>query len=108
MGEKRKDKEKWSPNFHSFIKVALTKNPKKRPSADKLLEHPFLLGDFNKKYGKDLLDLYLNGPMLARQEDDDDEPVSVLFFVFGIRYPKVVRKNDLKLSLYETVLNFKN
>ena len=72
-----KDKEKWTSNFHSFIKVALTKNPKKRPSADKLLEHPFLLGDFNKKLGKDLLDLYLNGPMLARQEDDDDEPVNL-------------------------------
>ena len=33
-----KDKDKWSQNFHSFIKVSLTKNPKKRPSADKLLE----------------------------------------------------------------------
>lgn len=32
-----KDKDKWSPTFHSFIKVALTKSPKKRPSADKLL-----------------------------------------------------------------------
>ncbi|VDI61397.1 mitogen-activated protein kinase kinase kinase kinase 3 [Mytilus galloprovincialis] len=33
-----KDKTKWSPVFHHFIKVALTKNPKKRPTADKLLE----------------------------------------------------------------------
>lgn len=42
-----KDKEKWSNNFHSFIKIALTKNPKKRPSAEKLLEvlasHNFLI-----------------------------------------------------------------
>jgi len=27
-----------SHTFHNFIKVALTKNPKKRPPADKLLE----------------------------------------------------------------------
>jgi len=33
-----KDKDKWTSCFHSFIKIALTKNPKKRPSADKLLE----------------------------------------------------------------------
>ncbi len=33
-----KDKDKWTPSFHSFIKIALTKNPKKRPSAEKLLE----------------------------------------------------------------------
>lgn len=26
-----------SPTFHNFIKVSLTKNPKKRPTADKLL-----------------------------------------------------------------------
>ena len=33
-----KDKDKWSSTFHSFIKLALTKSPKKRPSADKLLQ----------------------------------------------------------------------
>lgn len=26
-----------SPTFHNFVKVSLTKNPKKRPTADKLL-----------------------------------------------------------------------
>ncbi len=25
-------------NFHNFVKMALTKNPKKRPPADKLLQ----------------------------------------------------------------------
>lgn len=33
-----KDRDKWSPIFHNFVKIALTKNPKKRPTADKLLE----------------------------------------------------------------------
>jgi hypothetical protein len=27
-----------SPTFHNFVKVALTKNPKKRPTAEKLLQ----------------------------------------------------------------------
>jgi serine/threonine protein kinase len=31
-----------SPVFHNFIKVALTKNPKKRPTADKLIEVRYL------------------------------------------------------------------
>ena len=33
-----KDKAKWSTDFHNFVKVALTKNPKKRPTAEKLLK----------------------------------------------------------------------
>eukprot|EP00079_Xenopus_tropicalis_P035524 XP_017949295.1 PREDICTED: mitogen-activated protein kinase kinase kinase kinase 3 isoform X5 [Xenopus tropicalis] len=35
---KLKDKMKWSNSFHHFIKMALTKNPKKRPTAEKLLQ----------------------------------------------------------------------
>lgn len=33
-----KDKMKWTITFQNFVKYALTKNPKKRPSAEKLLE----------------------------------------------------------------------
>uniref|UniRef100_A0AAY5EGZ3 non-specific serine/threonine protein kinase n=1 Tax=Electrophorus electricus TaxID=8005 RepID=A0AAY5EGZ3_ELEEL len=39
---KLKDKIKWSTAFHNFVKVALTKNPKKRPTAEKLLTHVFV------------------------------------------------------------------
>jgi serine/threonine protein kinase len=79
-----KDKDKWSSNFHSFIKIALTKNPKKRPSADKLLEHQFFTGDYTKKYGKELLDLYLNGPTTVHSnfQEDEDEPVNLSFLLF--------------------------
>uniref|UniRef100_A0A6Q2X978 non-specific serine/threonine protein kinase n=1 Tax=Esox lucius TaxID=8010 RepID=A0A6Q2X978_ESOLU len=34
---KLKDKTKWSTAFQNFVKVTLTKNPKKRPTAEKLL-----------------------------------------------------------------------
>uniref|UniRef100_A0A8C9TWA5 Non-specific serine/threonine protein kinase n=1 Tax=Scleropages formosus TaxID=113540 RepID=A0A8C9TWA5_SCLFO len=34
---KLKDKSKWSPLFHNFIKTMLIRNPKKRPSSSKML-----------------------------------------------------------------------
>uniref|UniRef100_A0A6Q2Z049 Mitogen-activated protein kinase kinase kinase kinase n=1 Tax=Esox lucius TaxID=8010 RepID=A0A6Q2Z049_ESOLU len=39
---KLKEKTKWSADFHNFVKICLTKNPRKRPTAEKLLEllHP--------------------------------------------------------------------
>uniref|UniRef100_A0A8C0XFY6 Mitogen-activated protein kinase kinase kinase kinase n=1 Tax=Castor canadensis TaxID=51338 RepID=A0A8C0XFY6_CASCN len=35
---KLRDKMRWTQNFHHFLKLALTKNPKKRPTAEKLLQ----------------------------------------------------------------------
>ncbi|VDM57982.1 unnamed protein product [Angiostrongylus costaricensis] len=32
-----KEKHRWSPLFHDFVRQCLTKNPKKRPTPDKLL-----------------------------------------------------------------------
>ena len=33
-----RERGRWSAAMHAFVKVALTKNPKKRPTADRLLE----------------------------------------------------------------------
>ncbi|XP_022912340.2 mitogen-activated protein kinase kinase kinase kinase 5 isoform X2 [Onthophagus taurus] len=68
-----KDKDKWSPTFHNFVKVALTKNPKKRPTAEKLLQHAFFNGDMNKRLATELLQK-VNNPshMFADQEVDED------------------------------------
>lgn len=73
-----KDKNKWSPSFHSFVKVALTKNPKKRPTADKLLQHPFLQGPLSKRLAKELLDR-VNNPTqhtFSDAETDDEGTVT--------------------------------
>ena len=35
---------KWSAEFQDFVKKCLDKNPAKRWSGEKLLEHPFLAG----------------------------------------------------------------
>ncbi|XP_044254721.1 mitogen-activated protein kinase kinase kinase kinase 5 isoform X2 [Tribolium madens] len=67
-----KDKEKWSPTFHNFVKVALTKNPKKRPTAEKLLQHAFFQGDMSKRLAIELLQK-VNNPSHMFTEEPDDE-----------------------------------
>ncbi|BES89047.1 mitogen-activated protein kinase kinase kinase kinase [Nesidiocoris tenuis] len=71
-----KDKEKWSQIFHNFVKTALTKNPKKRPTAEKLLLHPFLVVEMNKRIALDLLQKVSN-PSLSFSELEPDEDGSV-------------------------------
>ncbi|XP_018566931.1 mitogen-activated protein kinase kinase kinase kinase 5 isoform X3 [Anoplophora glabripennis] len=71
-----KDKEKWSPTFHNFVKVALTKNPKKRPTAEKLLQHAFFQGDMHRRLALELLQK-VNNPshMFTDLEPDEDGAV---------------------------------
>nr|AAI70022.1 Serine/threonine kinase 10 (polo-like kinase kinase 1) [Xenopus laevis] len=45
----------WSPEFHSFLKTALDKNPETRPSAAQLLEHPFVKKASGNKPLRDLV-----------------------------------------------------
>ncbi|XP_039279917.1 mitogen-activated protein kinase kinase kinase kinase 3 isoform X10 [Nilaparvata lugens] len=71
-----KDRDKWSPTFHNFVKTALTKNPKKRPTADKLLLHPFLQCDMNKRVALELLQKVSNpSHSFVELEPDDDGAV---------------------------------
>ncbi len=52
-------------------------------------KHPFLLGEFSKKYGKELLDLYLNGPLFpGRIEDEEEEPVIILLSIGLLKVKK--------------------
>ena len=46
---KLKDR-KWSKEFNDFIKQSLTKSPRSRPTADKLLMHAFVIqaGEISK------------------------------------------------------------
>ncbi|CAM4784634.1 unnamed protein product [Rotaria magnacalcarata] len=71
-----KDKLKWTITFQNFVKYALTKNPKKRPSAEKLLEHPFFHGNLSSSIARDLLDRLHNGTasnQTSEDRDDDDD-----------------------------------
>eukprot|EP00095_Tigriopus_kingsejongensis_P004097 maker-scaffold764_size101305-snap-gene-0.29 protein:Tk04097 transcript:maker-scaffold764_size101305-snap-gene-0.29-mRNA-1 annotation:"mitogen-activated protein kinase kinase kinase kinase 5 isoform x7" len=69
-----KDKNKWSQEFHNFVKLALTKNPKKRPPAERLLFHPFVLaGDLSLRYSVELLQKVRNPEATTPIFDEPDE-----------------------------------
>uniref|UniRef100_A0AAY5EBX5 Mitogen-activated protein kinase kinase kinase kinase n=1 Tax=Electrophorus electricus TaxID=8005 RepID=A0AAY5EBX5_ELEEL len=70
---KLKDKVTWTNNFHHFVKMALTKNPKKRPTADKLLQHPFVSQPLSRTLAIELLDKASN-PDHAHYSDEDEDP----------------------------------
>uniref|UniRef100_A0A8B9KYW6 Mitogen-activated protein kinase kinase kinase kinase n=1 Tax=Astyanax mexicanus TaxID=7994 RepID=A0A8B9KYW6_ASTMX len=62
----------WTNNFHHFVKMALIKNPKKRPTAEKLLQHPFVSQPLSRTLAIELLDKASN-PDHAHYSDIDDE-----------------------------------
>ncbi|XP_076249333.1 MAP4K3-like protein hppy isoform X2 [Calliopsis andreniformis] len=70
------NRDKWSPTFHNFVKVALTKNPKKRPTAEKLLQHAFFQGEMSKRLALELLQKVSNPcHMFTDLEADEDGAV---------------------------------
>ncbi|KAI1896931.1 hypothetical protein AGOR_G00099960 [Albula goreensis] len=71
---KLKDKVKWTNNFHHFVKMSLTKNPKKRPPAEKLLQHPFVSQPLSRTLAIELLDKANNPDHSSYPDFDDDEP----------------------------------
>ncbi|OPJ90027.1 mitogen-activated protein kinase kinase kinase kinase 5 isoform A [Patagioenas fasciata monilis] len=79
---KLKEKAKWSSTFHNFVKIALTKNPKKRPTADRLLSHSFVgQPGLSRSLAVELLDK-VNNPdnhtHYSEVDDDDFEPHPVI------------------------------
>ncbi|KAJ3585139.1 hypothetical protein NHX12_013861 [Muraenolepis orangiensis] len=58
-----KDKTMWSTVLQSFIKMSLIKNPRKRPSAETLLQHPFVTQLLTRNLVIELLDT-VNNPEL--------------------------------------------
>ncbi|KAG1969994.1 mitogen-activated protein kinase kinase kinase kinase 6 isoform X1 [Pimephales promelas] len=77
---KLKDKSKWSTEFHNFLKMALTKSPRKRPTAEKLLQHAFVTQLLTRNLAIELLDT-VNNPDLQQthtMDESDLETCSVL------------------------------
>ncbi|XP_066597535.1 mitogen-activated protein kinase kinase kinase kinase 5 isoform X8 [Prorops nasuta] len=71
-----KERDKWSSTFHNFVKVALTKKPKLRPTAEKLLQHAFFQGDLSKRLALELLQKVSNpSHMFTDLEPDEDGAV---------------------------------
>ena len=71
-----KSKEKWSSVFHDFVKIALTKNPKKRPSAERLLTHAFVRCTIDKRIILNLIEKARNPNrynLVLNELDPEDE-----------------------------------
>jgi len=101
---KLKDKQRWSTDFHSFIKTALTKNPRKRPHADKLLQHPFVLQDgLAARLGVEII-RQCRDPQLDEQntllcgdaDDDEDDNLSSDLSQVRIRPSRVGEDRQMK------------
>uniref|UniRef100_A0A8C1NCK4 Mitogen-activated protein kinase kinase kinase kinase 6 n=1 Tax=Cyprinus carpio TaxID=7962 RepID=A0A8C1NCK4_CYPCA len=65
---KLKDKNKWSTEFHNFIKTALIKSPRKRPTAEKILQHAFVTQLLTRNLVIELLDA-VNNPDLHHADN---------------------------------------
>ncbi|XP_067413353.1 mitogen-activated protein kinase kinase kinase kinase 1 [Emydura macquarii macquarii] len=71
---KLKDKAKWTPAFHNFVKVTLTKNPKKRPGAHKMLSHQFVAQPgLSRSLTLELLEKLRNPEKLPRCCETEEE-----------------------------------
>lgn len=74
-----KEKERWSQIFHSFVKISLTKNPKKRPNAERLLQHPFVngggagTGEMSVRLMRELLHKYQNPHQFNDNSEIDED-----------------------------------
>ncbi|XP_067317086.1 mitogen-activated protein kinase kinase kinase kinase 1 [Anolis sagrei] len=76
---KLKEKGRWTPAFHNFVKVTLTKNPKKRPSASKMLTHQFVAQQgLGRNLTLDLLEKLRDPDKLStcrcETEEEEQEP----------------------------------
>ncbi|XP_034460956.1 mitogen-activated protein kinase kinase kinase kinase 5-like [Hippoglossus hippoglossus] len=77
---KLKDKSKWSSMFYNFVKAMLVRNPKKRPSASKMLSNAFLTQQgLRQELTLDLLEKFHHPEKLKRclVTDDDEMEVAV-------------------------------
>ncbi|XP_048884921.1 mitogen-activated protein kinase kinase kinase kinase 2 isoform X3 [Brienomyrus brachyistius] len=75
---KLKDRTKWTAGFHSFVKMSLNKNPRKRPTAERLLEHPFMTQLLTRTLALELLDMVANPELHAPPaQDENDGDVSM-------------------------------
>ncbi|CAM4516934.1 unnamed protein product [Leuciscus chuanchicus] len=70
---KLKDKSKWSAGFHSFVKMCLIKSPRKRPTAETLLQHPFVTQLLTRKLMIELLDMANNPDLHHPSSPEENE-----------------------------------
>uniref|UniRef100_A0A672ZTL1 Mitogen-activated protein kinase kinase kinase kinase n=1 Tax=Sphaeramia orbicularis TaxID=375764 RepID=A0A672ZTL1_9TELE len=99
---KLKDKNKWSAAFHNFVKVSLTKNPKKRPTAEKLLSHVFVAQTgLTRRLAVDLLDKMNNPDNHQHYNEVDDDDLEVMY-----HYITLPKAHTRKIKTTKQYLSF--
>uniref|UniRef100_A0A669EFN0 Mitogen-activated protein kinase kinase kinase kinase n=1 Tax=Oreochromis niloticus TaxID=8128 RepID=A0A669EFN0_ORENI len=88
---KLKDKSKWSASFHSFVKMALIKSTRKRPSAETLLQVSLSLKKL-ERLEMIALHLYSLYWELFSKISHADEHCCVLFAVDQVKFGPPLRK----------------
>ncbi|XP_031419265.1 mitogen-activated protein kinase kinase kinase kinase 3-like isoform X2 [Clupea harengus] len=101
---KLRDKIKWTNHFQHFVKLALTKNPKKRPSSDKLLQDPFVTQPLSHTLGIELLDKISNPDPTSFSDIDDDDTESEPSMSVPHRIPSISRNAREEKTLSEIKL----
>uniref|UniRef100_A0A670HJW6 Mitogen-activated protein kinase kinase kinase kinase 5 n=1 Tax=Podarcis muralis TaxID=64176 RepID=A0A670HJW6_PODMU len=105
----------WECLFHFFSSIALTKNPKKRPAADKLLTHTFVgQPGLSRSLAVELLDKVNNPdnhPHYAEADDDDFEPHPVIRHTIrstnrNVRAERTASEINCELLLYFILFYF--
>uniref|UniRef100_A0A8C1GK56 non-specific serine/threonine protein kinase n=1 Tax=Cyprinus carpio TaxID=7962 RepID=A0A8C1GK56_CYPCA len=76
---KLKDKSKWSAGFHSFVKMCLIRSPRKRPTAETLLQHPFVTQLLTRKLMIELLDMASNPDLHHPPSHEENEEMGACF-----------------------------
>lgn len=73
-----KEKDKYTSIFINFIKTALTKNPKKRPTAERLMQHQFFQNDnMSIRLALELLQKYHSPHHHYVEPPDDDLEIAI-------------------------------
>ncbi|XP_016309273.1 mitogen-activated protein kinase kinase kinase kinase 5-like [Sinocyclocheilus anshuiensis] len=76
---KLKDKSKWSTTFYNFVKSMLIRNPKKRPSAKKMLMHLFVTQpSLRQELTLEILDKLRHPEKLKECLHTDDDDLEVI------------------------------
>ncbi|XP_035856907.1 mitogen-activated protein kinase kinase kinase kinase 5-like isoform X2 [Sander lucioperca] len=100
---KLKDKSKWSSMFYNFVKAMLVRNPKKRPSASKMLSNTFLTQQgLNQELTLDLLEKYRHPEKLKSclvTEDDEMEVMGSLKRIQSINKHNQAERTNSDISL---------